>query len=180
MSDGRRHIEFGSPFHFFDGIFSPNNSQLGLTMRNSCKGTQASPAMSLRLVYTNPSAVRAYVGKLNWFGYAQGEMVTLVLPHGFSLCAPVCLFFEWTEDASGTAKAAWSGASVLGQYAAGAGGVVRARFIANWSSCFTWDVQAAGGQKTVVLAMSNGSGSRGTYTLNIVQWVCVFPDRLTV
>ncbi|KAJ6477018.1 hypothetical protein C8R45DRAFT_1158258 [Mycena sanguinolenta] len=45
-----------------------------------------------------------YVGKLNWFEYAQNECITVVFPAGFALMDPVCAYWQWTVDATGNAK----------------------------------------------------------------------------
>ncbi|KAJ7437248.1 hypothetical protein B0H11DRAFT_2163930 [Mycena galericulata] len=45
-----------------------------------------------------------YVGKLNWFEYAQNECMTIVFPAGFALKDPVCAYWQWTVDAAGNAK----------------------------------------------------------------------------
>lgn len=45
-----------------------------------------------------------YVGKLNWFGYAQNELITVVFPAGFSHNDPVYAYWQWTVDGAGNKK----------------------------------------------------------------------------
>ncbi|KAI0168952.1 hypothetical protein GGR52DRAFT_592734 [Hypoxylon sp. FL1284] len=45
-----------------------------------------------------------YVGKLNWFEYAENECITIVFPAGFALKDPVCAYWQWTVDSSGARK----------------------------------------------------------------------------
>ncbi|KAG7096268.1 hypothetical protein E1B28_003716 [Marasmius oreades] len=46
-----------------------------------------------------------FTGKLNWFTYAENEMVTLVIPRGVSNGAPVGLYYKWTVNSKGVRKA---------------------------------------------------------------------------
>lgn len=45
-----------------------------------------------------------YVGKLNWFGYAENECITIVFPAGFALKDPVCTRWQWTVDSNDNKK----------------------------------------------------------------------------
>ena len=46
-----------------------------------------------------------YVGKLNWFEYAENECITIVFPAGFALKDPVCAYWQWTVTGSGERNA---------------------------------------------------------------------------
>ena len=72
------------------------------SLRNT---TDLSQPTSLSLVYsdasTNWTCAVTYVGKLSWSTYAEDEMITLVLPQGLGVGAPVCLVFKWAHDSKG-------------------------------------------------------------------------------
>jgi hypothetical protein len=66
--------------------------------------------------------MHVYIGKLNWFEYAQNECITVVFPAGFVLKGPVCAYWQWTVDAEGNVKSnctqvqyllAWCGTIVM-------------------------------------------------------------------
>ena len=175
-SDGTRAISFKLPYYTFRGTVGPNNSTFDVVLRNPQDTTNLSQPMSLPLFYSDASTDEtpavAYVGKLNWFTYAENEMVTLVLPQGFGVGAPVCLFFEWTQDSGGNKKAGWTGLDLLRQYSVGSDGTIKATFRGvkpdGQLSYYTWSVSVAKGQKEVMLGMKSEPGntdSRGPYKL---------------
>lgn len=181
-SDGSRPIAFSLPYYSFDGSVGTNNATLDVVLRDPQNSHNSSQPMSLPLFYSDASkdqTALAYVGKLNWYSYAQNEMATLVLPHGFGVGAPVCLLFEWTEDAGGNKKAAWSGNAVLREYTVESNGTIKATFRGMSGkgdlSYYSWDVEVEEGQKAVVLGMTNQPGSRdsrGPYKLDLASAVC--------
>jgi len=50
------------------------------------------------------SALKIFVGSLNWSTYAKNEQVVIVVPSGFGDGNPIGIYFQWTVDANGEKK----------------------------------------------------------------------------
>ena len=174
-ADGSRTIEFAFDYYPFKGTIGANVSNLKITMRNP-SGATSSP-WTLPLFYSDGAqavATRVYTGKLDWFQYAQNEMVTLILPSGLGLNAPVTLIYQWTQNAAGTKKAPYAINSSLRDYTVDQDGTVKARFKEYDSSgqvgYYNFSVEIPADGQVVNLRMSNPAGdadAKAPYKLSI-------------
>jgi len=94
-------------YYKFDAqLVGTDRAKLDVTMRNP-DGVKSS-TMTLQLSYTAnleglPQGIgcSVYVGKLTWAGYADNEMITIVVPKSFEKGAAICAYWQWTKDSKG-------------------------------------------------------------------------------
>ncbi|KIP04124.1 hypothetical protein PHLGIDRAFT_494329 [Phlebiopsis gigantea 11061_1 CR5-6] len=122
----------------------------------------------------NAVATRVYTGKLDWFEKAQNEMVTLILPSGLGLNAPVTLIFQWTQDTDGTKKAPYAINSSLRAYNVDQDGTVKATVkeynMQGEVGYYIFSVEFAKDGKEMKLGMKNPGGdvdSKAPYKLTL-------------
>lgn len=162
-SEYRLRIQFD--YYAFEGTVSINFKSLSLTMSNP-KGETASVSLLLQLgdAVRVPSA-SVFTGKINWFGYSQNEMVTLVIVGDVEEGKPVVLSCQWTKDSGGNYK---TNHTVNGKMTA-----VKLQSNDKWSARFsdgyyTFDFTVDKASNNLVLSMTNPTGerdSRAPYSL---------------
>lgn len=158
---GTRAIDFAFEYYSFSGTVAAHNASLTLTMRNPAGDTDPSDAFTLAVDYADEAGApvaRAYVGKLDWFHYVQNEMVTVVLPVGFGPGAPVCMFFEWSEN-----KSLWAANTTLREYSREEGGELKATFRGyketGEQSWYIFNFEVTSDKQVMTLWMKNDPGS---------------------
>lgn len=143
-------------YYSFDAVVGNNFSSLKVTMRNPMGDHDTS---DLALQYSNAVSVPStviYTGKLHWFKYAKGEMVTLVVPAGITEGAPVGMYFQWTVDSGGNEKKNHVTNASFKDVNIAVNGDITGRL--DDSSYYTFEATVKSGGQEVVLRMTNPSG----------------------
>ncbi|KAI1791076.1 hypothetical protein LXA43DRAFT_451549 [Ganoderma leucocontextum] len=131
--------------------------------RSATLSNQQDAPTTLTLSYSDciqiPTTV-VYTGKLTYAQYAKDEMITLVLPAGFSPDAPVGLYYQFTVDAKGVSKRNQVDIGTLSGVEKAANGTVTAVFKASYYQYqFTFSVD-----ETISVSMS-AADSLGPHTI---------------
>lgn len=122
--------------------------------RNSATNLQIQSSDAVRVPSTE-----VFTGKLNWWSYAQNEMITLVVPSGITNGAPVGFYHEWTVDGAGHAKSNHSVNATLSSVSTSANGNITGRFTDGY---YTYQATWLSGGKEATVRMSNPSGDNTT------------------
>lgn len=142
----------------FDGVVAQNFSSLNATIRNP---TGDSTTSNLALQYSSTLKVPStavYTGKLNWLTHAKEEMITLVIPAGVTVGAPVSLYYQWTVDNAGNQKRNFASNAVFTSVNTASNGDVTGILGSNWY--YTFEVTVKKGGQDVVLRMTDPQGKR--------------------
>ncbi|KAG7100238.1 hypothetical protein E1B28_002012 [Marasmius oreades] len=148
-------LTFTFDFYGFNVTVAGDASTIEVSLFNPANNQSA--ATKLERQYNNLVQFRStavFTGKLNWFKYAENEMLTLVIPRGVSNGAPVGLYHQWTVDASGVEKANNAVNSTFRDVKTDADGETKGTF---GDGYYTYKVTLRSNGKEVEIVMSNPS-----------------------
>lgn len=94
-------------YYRFDATFSEDMKGMTVMMSNE-KGDKAEKTANLTLHYdaslNDPTVPRLYLGKMNWYEYAENEMFLVVAPGSMDNGKNICAYWEWTKTGAGDNK----------------------------------------------------------------------------
>ena len=129
------------------------------------KGDRSSP-LTLARQYGDLARVPStavYTGKLNWFNYAENEMVALVVPKSVSNGAPVGLYYQWTVDGAGVKNSNHAVNATFRDVTTSADGGTKGTFDDGY---YTFEATVLSNQQDVTIRMSNRDSDVSTSRLN--------------
>ena len=96
-------------YYKFDAkLVGTGGEKLEVTMRNpsGAKSNLMTLQLSYKIREGLPKSIgcSVYIGKLNWLKYADNEMITIVVPNSLQKGAPICAYWQWTQDSKGRKK----------------------------------------------------------------------------
>ncbi|KAJ3505652.1 hypothetical protein NLJ89_g7309 [Agrocybe chaxingu] len=157
-------------YYSFDATVSNDASTLQVTMSNPAG--EKSGVMTLRQSYFDRNKIsvsKIFTGKFSWSYYLSDEMIIAVLPNGSVVKDgdQICLYFQWTKDASGVYKSNNSVVNKLYSVANLSDGQSTMQFLSN-DQYYTWGGTLSADGDTLTLEMQDPSKNGGRSTLERV------------